>query len=341
MGKKNQNRIFGRDITEAVLGRHFYTFSNSLKLHNPKYKEIRLNKPELQEPTQHYICPLCVKAQVIVNGNILMKFEEFTLDHVPPESIGGKTELMTCKVCNNTAGEYEASLLEKIRLHAFGDNKEGASIKKLSVKDDLSNSSRHKGFMTKDESGTILLDFPEQAKEHNPKLKNILDQFGQSIQEIHITIKTPDEEKLTKALLKAAYLLCFIHWGYEFVYSESGYRIRRVLHGEEKYPIPLPVVFIDKEKQELPIGIGIIQKPVEIQSYYVTFSCIEGNNNYTAVVIIPTPNGWNRLHEIHEFYTKNKNLNFEYIFQPLPQTLPHNLNGYSESWNSFITNSNT
>ena len=247
---------------------------------------------------------------------------------------------MTCKDCNNTAGEYEAALLEKIRIHAFSDNKEGAAIKKLSVKKDLSDFSKHKGFMTKDESGTPLLDFPEQAKEHNPELKYMLDQFGQSLQEIHITIKTPDEDKLAKALLKTAYLLCFIHWGYEFIYSETGYKIRKVLHGEEKYPIQLPILFVDKEKQELPIGIGIIQKPEEVQSYYVTIPCIEGNNNYTAIVFIPPPikDGWDRLKEIHEFYINYKGDEHEYAFNPLPQSLPHNLNGYSESWSNFQKN---
>lgn len=333
---KKQDRVYGKEITNVVIGRHFYTFTESLKLHNPKYKEIRLNKPDLQEPTEHYICPLCVKAQVIVKDNVLIKFEEFTLDHVPPESIGGKTKLMTCEVCNKTAGEYEAALLEKLRFHSFGDGKEGASIKKLSVKKDLKDTSKHKGFMIRDESGIPLLDFPEQAKENNPELKYILDHFqvGGLVQEIQITIKTTDEDKLSKALLKSAYLLCFINWGYEFIYSDTGYKIRKVLHGEEKYPISLPVIFIDKKKVELPIGVGIIQKPIELQSYYVTIPFIEGDNSYTALILIPPPikDGWNRLKEIQEYYNKNQGIDFEYNLKPLEQTLPHNLNGYSESW---------
>ena len=334
---EKKDRIYGKEVTNTFLRKHFFTFTESLKLHNPKYKEIRLTKPELQEPTEHYICPLCVKSQVIVKGNILMKFEEFTIDHVPPESIGGKTKLMTCEVCNNTAGEYEAVLIEKLRLHTFGDRKEGSGIKKISVKKDLNDTTRHKGFMTVDENGIPIIDFPPQSKENNPELKYILDEFGASVQEIHVTIQTPDEDKLTKALLKSAYLLCFIYWGYEFVYSETGYNIRRVLRGEEKYPIPLPIAFVDRAKQELPIGVGIIQKPTELQSYYVTIPFIEGGSNYTAIVIIPPPTryGWNRLIEIHEYFTKNAGVDYEYTFNPLAQSLPQNLNGYTESWANF------
>ena len=334
-----KNRIFGKQITDTLLRNHFYTFSESLKFHNPKYKEIRLNKPELKEPTEHYICPLCVASQFILLGNDFMKFEEFTIDHVPPESIGGKTKLLTCQVCNNTAGEYEAELSEKLKLHAFSDKKNGAIINRISVKKDSTDNVRHKGFMTKGEDGTILVDFPQQAKDNNPELKYILDEFGGEVKEIQITMKTPDDEKLTKALLKSAYLLCFIHWGYEFIYSEVGYKIRKVLHGEEKYPIQLPIAFVDKTKQELPIGVGIIQKPVELESYYVTIPFIKGNENYTAIIIIPPPTnkGWNRLTEIHEFFTKNIGvvLEYEYTLQPVEQTLPQNLNGYTETWANF------
>lgn len=336
---EKHDRIFGKKITDTLLRNHFYTFSESLKLHNPKYKEIRLIKPKLQEPTEHYICPLCVTSQVVLLGNILMKFEEFTIDHVPPESIGGKAKLLTCQVCNNKAGEYEAELVEKLRLHTFGDRKEGSGIKKISVKKDSNDNILHKGFIKNGEDGIPFIDFPQKAKENNPELKYILKEFGAAVQEIQITIKTPDDEKLTKALLKSAYLLCFIHWGYEFIYSEIGYKIRKVLHGEEKYPIPLPIAFVDKTKQELPIGIGIIQKPTELQSYYVTIPFIKSSDNYTAIIIIPPPtkDGWNRLEEIHEFFTKNKGVvfDYEYTFQPGEQTLPQNLNGYTETWANF------
>ena len=44
-----------------------------------------------------YICPLCLKAYAIGNT-------ELTLEHVPPESVGGKPILITCKACNSNRG---------------------------------------------------------------------------------------------------------------------------------------------------------------------------------------------------------------------------------------------
>lgn len=44
-----------------------------------------------------YICPLCLHLYAIAH-------EALTLEHVPPESVGGKPILVTCKTCNNTQG---------------------------------------------------------------------------------------------------------------------------------------------------------------------------------------------------------------------------------------------
>ena len=44
-----------------------------------------------------YICPLCLSVYGIGNTELM-------LAHVPPESIGGKPILVTCKDCNSNRG---------------------------------------------------------------------------------------------------------------------------------------------------------------------------------------------------------------------------------------------
>lgn len=44
-----------------------------------------------------YICPLCLSVYSIGNTDLM-------LAHVPPESIGGKPILVTCKDCNSNRG---------------------------------------------------------------------------------------------------------------------------------------------------------------------------------------------------------------------------------------------
>ena len=48
----------------------------------------------------HYVCPICVEGFVredVANGTL-------TEEHVPPEALGERGLILTCKTCNNTAG---------------------------------------------------------------------------------------------------------------------------------------------------------------------------------------------------------------------------------------------
>jgi HNH endonuclease len=54
-----------------------------------------------------YGCPLCLR--LFPRDQI----GHLSLDHVPPESVGGKLEVLTCRACNSTAGA-------ELDSHAFG-----------------------------------------------------------------------------------------------------------------------------------------------------------------------------------------------------------------------------
>src|SRR4051812_45260602 len=48
-----------------------------------------------------YVCPQCSRA--FHHSAIVMKPPALTLEHVPPESVGGNTLVLTCKECNEKA----------------------------------------------------------------------------------------------------------------------------------------------------------------------------------------------------------------------------------------------
>jgi len=52
-----------------------------------------------------YMCPLCLNqfTKVDLSDNVE---NPLTFEDVPPKSMGGKPKILTCKVCNSTAG-YE------------------------------------------------------------------------------------------------------------------------------------------------------------------------------------------------------------------------------------------
>ena len=47
-----------------------------------------------------YVCPLCMRAFT----RYALAAKELTLEHVPPESLGGRRLVLTCRHCNNRAG---------------------------------------------------------------------------------------------------------------------------------------------------------------------------------------------------------------------------------------------
>lgn len=61
-----------------------------------------------------YICPICLKLFLLENiedksGNYL------TIEHVPPEQLGGKLILLTCKECNSNGGDdLDSHLLNRL-----------------------------------------------------------------------------------------------------------------------------------------------------------------------------------------------------------------------------------
>jgi hypothetical protein len=75
-----------------------------------------------------YVCPICDVAFT----RAAVETGELTAEHVPPESFGGRELVLTCKVCNNTAG----TLLDAHarRKESIADTMSGASRESMKVR---------------------------------------------------------------------------------------------------------------------------------------------------------------------------------------------------------------
>jgi hypothetical protein len=66
-----------------------------------------------------YVCPVCLVpfGETAVEGPVV----ELPEEHVPPESLGGRSICLTCRSCNSTAGStIDKQMLEWHRLLTFG-----------------------------------------------------------------------------------------------------------------------------------------------------------------------------------------------------------------------------
>jgi len=76
-----------------------------------------------------YLCPLCLKNKIGMVGENLHFDEEFTLDHYPPKSVGGKETVLVCKVCNDGAGaDFDYAAKEWMTMRGFNEGVKGVSV---------------------------------------------------------------------------------------------------------------------------------------------------------------------------------------------------------------------
>src|ERR1700726_3097145 len=71
----------------------------------------------VDQPT--YLCPICMtpfSVEALANKSL-------SSEHVPPKSVGGRELLLTCTVCNNSAGtklDADAKIKEDVRIAMAG-----------------------------------------------------------------------------------------------------------------------------------------------------------------------------------------------------------------------------
>ncbi len=56
-----------------------------------------------------FACPICLR--------LITDFDEVTIEHSPPKSLGGRAVALTCRDCNNTAGhtmDWQARQFEHV-----------------------------------------------------------------------------------------------------------------------------------------------------------------------------------------------------------------------------------
>src|SRR5665213_2469857 len=178
-----------------------------------------------------YICPMCVSNYMIFFSDGFYCSAEFDMDHFPPQNAGGTLKAIVCKPCNSRAG-YEFDYATKEFLNELGFNKR-IPFSILKTRHTISDVvGRHTGTVVIDERGEIEFSLKKNPDARiKPLDEFIRDRLHTPTWKAEVTIPTTDKEKLAKALLKAAYLTCFNHWGYDFIFSDTAQYMRETLAG--------------------------------------------------------------------------------------------------------------
>lgn len=329
-------------IKQETLKAYLFTYFKSLSKFPDRYLSLFFTDPS--NPPEHfaYVCPLCLKNGIIVERSIgVGMHDEFSLDHYPPESVGGFQTMLICKKCNNEAGNlYEFSLKEKIHNMAFNNKVPKASlISNSKISDVIGN---YPNRLTINTKGEIEISLKPFKKIHAPYLDNFLEYSKtNSDYKIDLTIKIPDEVKVFKALLKTAYLACFELWGYDFIFSYTGKTIKNYLNDEMEYPAKSIFFWVgdtirENKIEHFPLGVCYLKYPAEFKAFTVNVRVIDTETGYgnIAVILIPGPdkNHWENLNLIESTIENNPITNVS-VAHVTENILNNNIiDGFQKSW---------
>lgn len=196
-----------------------------------------------------YICPLCLKS-----FNIALLGEEenslITLEHIPPENLGGKPIILTCKKCNSVCGHdldvYLRNEMEHRERNYF-DAPKGHFVKLSHEGIDVN------AIIKKDEDDIININI---KKSLNPP--DIVDRFVESTNasadDLHINGKVKlgshrrKVEVVDVAILKSAYLYAFYRLGYKYILSTNLQAIREQILNPDKEILPPHYLLLNENK---------------------------------------------------------------------------------------------
>jgi hypothetical protein len=335
-------------IKPEIIKSHLLTYFKSLTNYPDKY--LHRFFIDTTNPPEHfaYICPLCLMNGIIVEHSIgLGMHADFSLDHYPPESVGGFQKILICKKCNNDAGTlYDFSLKEKIQQLAFNNKTPDSALKSKFIATNLIGNYPSK--LTIDKDGKIEISLKPNPDLHAPFLDEFIEYSKDNLDyKIELTQKTPDEKKVSKALVKTAYLTCFDMWGYEFVFSNTGEMIRMFLNDECEYPVLNPSFWLGNiakaEVERLPLGLCYLKEPIEWRSFIINICLQDKETGFSEVasVLIPGPlkEDWKNLTKIQNMLNEKPVVNIS-IAHVTENLINDNIfDGYTKDWRLLNDNS--
>lgn len=217
-----------------------------------------------------YYCPLCLKGFEI-NATIGPK-PHLTLEHVIPESVGGKKKVLTCMSCNNNMGARVDSQLSKhIDAIKFLNNEPTGKIDTIFC---FRSGLNLKGKVShKDSSGNKLL----LSSNTNKFLEDKLETFFKNNGKLDMLFNLPTKKTIVQGVVKSAFLYAFYKLGYGFIFTKYGQILRdSILNNSES----LEYILIDSN---LKPGLYLIESPSDCDGYIVSLNI----NNLTFCTVLP------------------------------------------------------
>ena len=241
-----------------------------------------------------FICPLCLRILNIAQlGEQVNNY--ITIEHIPPENLGGKPLILTCKDCNSTCGHnldvYLRNELEHREGKYFNDPK--GYVSKFEYDGNNVNA-----IMKEDENGIVNI-YVENKHNH----PGVVDRFIESTKACDGDLEIPGSFKLGNhrrktevvdvAILKSAYLYAFYKFGYGYILNTNLNSIRKqIMNPNEKI---IPPYYLLLNESHIPNLIlddvyTAILDGEKVLVVILSFNLSGSNYIHRFATILPMPN---------------------------------------------------
>ena len=264
-------------------------------------------EPDIQDI---FVCPLCFryffKDETIRKTNPLVSIE-----HIPPEKMGGHKITLTCAECNSRAGsQLDSHLINKMRTDAFLKGVKGTQVDtKININDIIDIN----GIALNSDAGNVsIIGIPKKS---NPSEIIKLSKIDKSnLQTVSIDFSIGFKQgSLEASLLRIAYLWGFSVFGYGFILNNYLSPIRHKINNPQEESFShIKIIYNLKIADEF-LGINLLSIPENLRSFCIIFDLKEKNQKTRYGVLLPGfTNPGLKIYEIKESISK---ITLNHIFE--------------------------
>ncbi|WP_449386751.1 hypothetical protein [Chryseobacterium lineare] len=242
-------------------------------------RNLLIDNELLEGEKDIYICPMCLESYTSIESD-----NPLSLEDAPPKSLGGQSNVLTCKSCNNKAGHLiDFHLTERLReLDSAKFLPDTETKVKIKLGEEVFN-----GTLNVDSEGNISM-FNTKKNNHPVKLEEkMIGLKGGQIVDFNFLKTRVIPEKLEYALLKTAYILAFQKLGNSLIFDDCFNIVREQLNNPDERIFPEKFWFTPPYPKELEGVYFVCDKGLE--SILVLFNLDTGNSLRKFGVFLPCP----------------------------------------------------
>jgi hypothetical protein len=183
-----------------------------------------------------------------------------------------------------------------------------------------------------------VLNFSFDRFNRYSKVKEWFDEMLTAGKDKQISLRTSSVQLglVYRAILKAAYLKAFSIWGYDFIYTDTGVKLRDVFTKNKPHVLSNCGVFFHMDKPPPSEGLCYVFTPSALQSFVINMSLTykETGISCGVSVLIPGPhnNDWLSLQNYQPMIDAQGTFQQGLIQLPESTLQPNNHFPYTQTW---------